>query len=308
MSIKKTKSRGPFRSKATERLISMLENAGFYEKSEIMKELAIRPDGEISLLRKKLREMSYQDLIKESVMADDATRKAIDAEHSRRHALFMRKSSHAQALSLSDRLVIAGMSDEDLLSKIRSAKDERVGAILHEEMRQRRQAISEIQRKKGSVYKNPSHPVDDSASSSLTPVKHDPLGHALDALGRYRPNYKKPVALPVSHQPANPDQSPKKPATIQKNGTFSPEVERIEVTAKRIKRDGTFRDRVLGTYGTACIICGYSVHVEAAHLDPKHQVSDDRTENGAPLCRNHHWELDNGHLTPAEVRRQRDGS
>lgn len=83
------------------------------------------------------------------------------------------------------------------------------------------------------------------------------------------------------------------------------DVERITVTGQRIKRDASFRARVLAAYGTSCVICGYSHHVEAAHLNPKHQISDDRTENGAPLCPNHHWELDNGLLKVEEVQQRR---
>ncbi len=122
------------------------------------------------------------------------------------------------------------------------------------------------------------------------------LGYTQDALGRYRPNYKKAdKPTPAKTHPP-------------KDGAFSTEVERIAATGTRIKRDGTFRARVLGTYGMNCVMCGYSNHVEAAHLDPKHAISDDRTENGAPLCPNHHWELDHALLTADEVRRKRDAN
>jgi predicted restriction endonuclease len=63
---------------------------------------------------------------------------------------------------------------------------------------------------------------------------------------------------------------------------------------------------VLEKYGTACVICGYDVHVEAAHLAPKHELSDDRIENGVPLCPNHHWELDHDIVNTDQVRRARD--
>lgn len=172
--------------------------------------------------------------------------------------------------------------------------------------------------KKNKDRNAPSHSIGASNSiaaespNTLTTSKPEPLGYTLDALGRYRPNYQKieksakqqPKPEPIAERGVAQPSSRLVP--IQKDGTFSPEVERIEVTAKRIKRDGTFRQRVLGTYGMACIICGYSNHVEAAHLDPKHQVSDDRTENGAPLCPNHHWELDHGLLTAEKVRLKRD--
>lgn len=121
-------------------------------------------------------------------------------------------------------------------------------------------------------------------------------GHTVDALGRYRPNYKK----------TDKSMPKQETAPILKDGIVSSTIERVEVTAKRIKRDGTFRQRVLGTYGLSCVMCGYSNYVEAAHLVPKHQVNDDRTENGAPLCPNHHWELDHGLITAEEVINKRD--
>lgn len=105
-------------------------------------------------------------------------------------------------------------------------------------------------------------------------------GHKVDALGRQRPDFSRP-------------------------GCVS-DVERIAVAGERIKRDAAFRARVLAKYGAACVICGYGVHVEAAHLTPKYELSDDRVENGAPLCPNHHWELDSGHLSVNIVRQARD--
>ena len=63
---------------------------------------------------------------------------------------------------------------------------------------------------------------------------------------------------------------------------------------------------VMHPAAAGCVVCEYEVHVEAAHLTPKHELSDDRVENGAPLCPNHHWELDNGNLSSDQVRRARD--
>jgi hypothetical protein len=118
-------------------------------------------------------------------------------------------------------------------------------------------------------------------SSRNSTVNLDPLpGYQVDALGRQRP---------ISHR----------------DGAVA-DVERVDIEGHRIKRDREFRARVLGKYGIACVICGYSAHVEAAHLKPKHLVSDDRTENGAPLCPNHHWELDHGKLDEVTVRRARE--
>ena len=80
---------------------------------------------------------------------------------------------------------------------------------------------------------------------------------------------------------------------------------RVQITTAKIKRDGSFRSRVLDAYGTSCAICGYDKHVDAAHLVAKHVVDDDSTENGAPLCPNHHWELDHGHITVDDVMKAR---
>jgi hypothetical protein len=53
-----------------------------------------------------------------------------------------------------------------------------------------------------------------------------------------------------------------------------------------------------------CKHCGYAVHVEICHIKaissfdldtPVSKVND--ISNLVALCRNHHWELDNGHLT-----------
>lgn len=50
-----------------------------------------------------------------------------------------------------------------------------------------------------------------------------------------------------------------------------------------------------------CSICGYDLHVEYCHFRPISDFDDKSTlqeisgmENIAILCRNHHWELDNG--------------
>lgn len=119
-------------------------------------------------------------------------------------------------------------------------------------------------------------------ASPPPPREHLPElpGYKVGALGRQRPDFSRP-------------------------GRVS-DVERIAVAGERIKRDAAFRARVLEKYGAACVVCGYEVHVEAAHLTPKYELSDDRVENGAPLCPNHHWELDSGHLTVNIVRQARD--
>lgn len=52
-----------------------------------------------------------------------------------------------------------------------------------------------------------------------------------------------------------------------------------------------------------CQKCGYSIHVELCHIIPISSWSDEATlgminhpDNIISLCRNHHWELDNGYL------------
>lgn len=52
-----------------------------------------------------------------------------------------------------------------------------------------------------------------------------------------------------------------------------------------------------------CAVCGYSAHVELAHIQPISSFSPDTllgvvnaTENVIQLCPNHHWELDSGVL------------
>lgn len=52
-----------------------------------------------------------------------------------------------------------------------------------------------------------------------------------------------------------------------------------------------------------CSICGYDLHVEVCHIKPIELFDDDSTvgeinklENLVKLCRNHHWEFDNGHI------------
>ncbi len=52
-----------------------------------------------------------------------------------------------------------------------------------------------------------------------------------------------------------------------------------------------------------CLICGYSTHVEICHIDsvasflPDAKISQiNHHENLIALCRNHHWEFDNGIL------------
>ena len=59
---------------------------------------------------------------------------------------------------------------------------------------------------------------------------------------------------------------------------------------------------------TRCQVCGYDKHVELAHRRAINTFPDDTllTEVNAPennfvLCRNHHWEFDNGLLSPNDI-------
>lgn len=54
----------------------------------------------------------------------------------------------------------------------------------------------------------------------------------------------------------------------------------------------------------SCEVCSYTLHVDICHLRELNSFPMSATvaevnaiENLAALCRNHHWELDNGHLS-----------
>lgn len=58
-----------------------------------------------------------------------------------------------------------------------------------------------------------------------------------------------------------------------------------------------------------CWVCGYSKHVEAAHIEPIASFPLDtliseinRPDNLTPLCRNHHWEFDHNLLEEEIIR------
>ena len=177
------------------------------------------------------------------------------------------------------------MTRQGLLRAIETATGKRLAAIERE--LGRRGIARPDNRSHHTVGADTSDATHDGVDEHTTrdsgpPREHMPElpGYKVDALGRQRPDYSRP-------------------------GCVS-DVERITVSGDRIKRDAVFRHRVLARYGTACVICGYAVHVEAAHLIPKHQLSDDRVENGAPLCPNHHWELDHDILSEDQVRHARD--
>lgn len=52
-----------------------------------------------------------------------------------------------------------------------------------------------------------------------------------------------------------------------------------------------------------CAVCGYSLHIEVAHIKPVSEFPDDtpiqlinEPSNLIALCPTHHWEFDNGYL------------
>lgn len=64
--------------------------------------------------------------------------------------------------------------------------------------------------------------------------------------------------------------------------------------------------RVMSNESKVCKICGYSLHVELAHIKsissfPENALLNEinQKENLIFLCRNHHWETENGHLSLA---------
>jgi predicted restriction endonuclease len=57
-----------------------------------------------------------------------------------------------------------------------------------------------------------------------------------------------------------------------------------------------------------CCICGYSHHIEIAHIKAISEFSDDckisevnDLHNLLPMCPNHHWELDNGIISLSDI-------
>jgi hypothetical protein len=62
-------------------------------------------------------------------------------------------------------------------------------------------------------------------------------------------------------------------------------------------------------FSMECAICGYSLHVDICHIKGinEHEETDmikdvNHIDNLIPLCKNHHWELDNGHIEKAIVK------
>jgi putative restriction endonuclease len=80
--------------------------------------------------------------------------------------------------------------------------------------------------------------------------------------------------------------------------------ERKYTSKKSLLRNSLFSNSVTYIYQYQCAVCrlqvkarGLRYHkniVEAAHIIPFSLSNDNRLSNGISLCRNHHWEFDNG--------------
>lgn len=79
------------------------------------------------------------------------------------------------------------------------------------------------------------------------------------------------------------------------------EKHRDRVPSHRLRRDPTFRLRVLDAYDAACAVCGQDLRVgdaplniEAAHIRPVRDDGPDDIQNGLALCSLHHRAFDRG--------------
>lgn len=74
---------------------------------------------------------------------------------------------------------------------------------------------------------------------------------------------------------------------------------RAKESVSRLRRDPSFRKRVLEEYGYRCIVCGCSEEriLEAAHIVDVQYDDDDSTANGLCLCCNHHKLYDSALLS-----------
>ncbi len=71
------------------------------------------------------------------------------------------------------------------------------------------------------------------------------------------------------------------------------------VTTRRLLRDRSFRERVLGAYQHRCAICAVQLGlIEAAHIIPAAiETSTDNTSNGIAFCPTHHKAYDTALIT-----------
>ena len=75
---------------------------------------------------------------------------------------------------------------------------------------------------------------------------------------------------------------------------------------RQISRKNYFRSDM----PKCCEVCGYNKHIEICHIKDIASFSNtalvseiNEISNLVALCRNHHWELDHGHLKIEEIRR-----
>ena len=86
---------------------------------------------------------------------------------------------------------------------------------------------------------------------------------------------------------------------------------RDRVPSHRLKRDPTFRMRVLDAYDARCAVCGQDLRVgdaplnmEAAHIKPVRDDGPDDIQNGLALCSLHHRAFDRGIIGLKEDRQE----
>jgi len=51
----------------------------------------------------------------------------------------------------------------------------------------------------------------------------------------------------------------------------------------------------------ACVICGFSLHVEVHHIQPREHGGRNTPENLVVLCPNHHWMAQNWLISPVHL-------
>ncbi len=87
---------------------------------------------------------------------------------------------------------------------------------------------------------------------------------------------------------------------IEKRG-FHPSYRWSEVRQHCRKKANKHRQKI-------CQVCGYSLHINFCHIKPLADWPESATvgevnhpTNVLILCKNHHWEFDNGHLSVDEI-------
>lgn len=101
--------------------------------------------------------------------------------------------------------------------------------------------------------------------------------------------------------------------TTSKNITLEECVEKISVKGKHPSWKGVYVRQHNSSFNRdlkklPCQKCGYSTHVELAHIKPVSSFSNtaylneiNSSDNILVLCRNHHWEFDHGFLNLEDI-------